>query len=114
MIQTRLDLAKRAFDSIAEHSTMSISIPKASPHRLEVNEVTIRGRAKAIRRHVLRMAERIGQGYVGQGLGIADLLACLYFGELRFKADDPAWPKRDRFVLSIGHYSIGLYAALAE
>ncbi len=93
---------------------MSISIPKASPERPEVSEVTICARAKAIRRHVLRMAERIGQGYVGQGLAIADLLACLYFGELRFKSDDLAWPQRDRFILSIGHYSIGLYAALAE
>jgi len=50
------------------------------------------------------MAERLGQGYVGQALGIADLLAVLYFHEM----------KDDRFVLSIGHYSIALYAALAE
>lgn len=60
------------------------------------------------------MAERVGQGYVGQGLGIADLLACIYFRELRFKPDEPTWPDRDRFILSIGHYSIALYAALAE
>jgi len=60
------------------------------------------------------MAERVGQGYVGQGLGIADLLAVLYFHELRHRHDELDWPDRDRFVLSIGHYSIGLYAALAE
>ena len=71
-------------------------------------------KALQLRRHVLRMAERVGQGYVGQGLGIADLLAVLYFGEMRYKADNLAWPDRDRFLLSIGHYSIGLYAALAE
>ena len=74
----------------------------------------LRRRAHALRRHVLRMAEIVGQGYVGQGLGIADLLATLYFGELRFDPKNPAWPDRDRFVLSIGHYAIGLYAALAE
>jgi transketolase len=67
-----------------------------------------------MRRHVLRMGERVGQGYVGQGLGIADLLAVLYFGEMKYDASNLVWPDRDRFLLSIGHYSIGLYAALAE
>ena len=74
----------------------------------------LRARAKAIRRHVLRMAEIVGQGYVGQGLGIADVLAAVYFSELRTRPAEPTWPDRDRFVLSIGHYAIGLYAALAE
>ena len=74
----------------------------------------IRQRAHSIRRHVLHMAEIVGQGYVGQGLGIADLLATLYFGELRHDPKNPTWPDRDRFVLSIGHYAIGLFAALAE
>ncbi len=71
-------------------------------------------RAHALRGHVLRMAEIVGQGYVGQGLGISDLLAVLYFSELRHDPKRPDWPDRDRFVLSIGHYAIGLYAALAE
>jgi transketolase len=75
---------------------------------------SLQGRAKALRRHVLRMAERVGQGYVGQGLAIADLLAVLYFHEMNYDPANLRWPDRDRFVLSIGHYSIGLYAALAE
>src|SRR5665213_2406190 len=75
---------------------------------------TLEERARSLRRHVLRMAEVVGQGYVGQGLGISDLLAVLYFDELRFHPQEPDWPDRDRFVLSIGHYAIGLYAALAE
>ncbi len=74
----------------------------------------LKAKAKQIRRHVLRMAERVGQGYVGQGLDIADLLAVLYFREMRYDPHNLAWPQRDRFVLSIGHYSIALYAALAE
>src|SRR5436309_5802742 len=74
----------------------------------------LQARARSLRRHVLRMAERVGQGYVGQGLGIADLLAVLYFHELRYDPRRLDWPDRDRFVLSTGHYSIGLYAALAE
>jgi transketolase len=71
-------------------------------------------RAHRIRRNVLRMARGKGDGYVGQGLGAADILAAIYFGEMRF---DPArldWPDRDRFVLSTGHYSIVLFATLAE
>ena len=67
-----------------------------------------------MRRHMLVMARGPGQGYVGQGLGIADLLAAIYFHELRWdpaRIDDPA---RDRFLLSTGHYSIALWAALAE
>ncbi len=68
--------------------------------------MTLGERARNLRRHALRMAERTGQGYIGQALGIADLLAVLYFHELEAGVD--------RFVLSIGHYSIALYAALAE
>src|SRR5580658_10267104 len=80
----------------------------------ESSIASLEQRAVSLRRHVLRMAERVGQGYVGQGLGIADLLSVLYFRELRYRSQELDWPERDRFVLSIGHYSIGLYAALAE
>jgi len=75
---------------------------------------TLRRHAKSMRHHVLRMAQVVGQGYVGQGLGIADVLAVIYFSQLRTRPNEPFWPDRDRFVLSIGHYAIGLYAALAE
>src|SRR4051812_8501734 len=71
-------------------------------------------RARRLRRHMLRMARGQGQGYIGQGLGIADLLAALYFHELRYDPQNPRWPDRDRFLLSTGHYSIALWAALAE
>jgi transketolase len=74
----------------------------------------LRGRATNLRRHILTMARGQGQGYVGQGLGIADLLAALYFHELRYDPQNLAWPDRDRFILSTGHYSIALWAALAE
>lgn len=74
----------------------------------------LRGRARNIRRHVLRMASRLGEGYVGQGLAIADLMAALYFNEMRYDPRNPDWPERDRFVMSTGHYSIALWAAFAE
>ncbi|SDA94369.1 transketolase [Mesorhizobium qingshengii] len=71
-------------------------------------------KATRLRRHMLTMARGQGQGYIGQGLGIADALAALYFHELRYDPHNLAWPDRDRLLLSTGHYSIALWAALAE
>src|SRR5918911_1269758 len=70
--------------------------------------------AYRIRRNALDMGEVQGQGYIGQALGIADVLAVVYTDQLRYRPDDPHWADRDRFLLSIGHYAIALYAALAE
>src|SRR4029078_1513690 len=66
------------------------------------------------RHHALNMGEAQGQGYIGQALGAADMLAGVYTDQLRYRAEDPHWEGRDRFLLSTGHYAIGLYAALAE
>jgi len=74
----------------------------------------LKERAKAMRRHMLRMARTMGQGYLAQGLGIADALAAIYFHELRYDPANLQWPERDRFILSTGHYSIALWAAFAE
>jgi transketolase len=70
--------------------------------------------AYRMRHHVLNMGEAQGQGYVGQALGAADMLASVYADQLRYRPGDPHWEGRDRFLLSTGHYAIGLYAALAE
>src|ERR1700722_1622811 len=71
-------------------------------------------RATRLRRHMLTMASGRGQGYLGQGLGIADLMAALYFHEMKYDPQNPKDPERDRFVMSTGHYSIALWAALVE
>jgi transketolase len=80
----------------------------------EVRSERVRQAAYRIRHHALNMGEAQGQGYVGQALGAADMLATVYVDQLRYRADDPHWAGRDRFLLSTGHYAIGLYAALAE
>ncbi|HZA09579.1 transketolase [Mycobacterium sp.] len=67
-----------------------------------------------MRHHVLNMGEAQGQGYVGQALGAADMLATVYADQLRYRPGDPEWEERDRFLLSTGHYAIAMYAALAE
>ncbi|MEU3891547.1 transketolase [Streptomyces sp. NPDC029041] len=74
----------------------------------------LRESAYRIRTHALNMAEVQGQGYVGQALGVADILAVVYKDVLDHRPEDPEWPGRDRLLLSIGHYAIALYAALAE
>ena len=70
--------------------------------------------AHRIRRYALRMGEVQGQGYIGQALGWADVLAVAYSHALNFKPEHPEWEGRDRFLLSHGHYAIAHYAALIE
>lgn len=74
----------------------------------------VRAAAYRMRHHMLNMGEVQGQGYVGQALGVADMLAASYVDQLRFRAADMHRVERDRFLLSTGHYAIALYAALAE
>jgi transketolase len=78
------------------------------------NAPSLEERAYRIRRNALRMGEVQGQGYIAQALGIADVLATAYFHVLRYRPEEPYWEGRDRFLLSIGHYAIALYAALIE
>ena len=78
------------------------------------HNVDLAERAYRIRRNALRMGEVQGQGYIAQALGVADVLAVAYFHALRYQPEDPHWEGRDRFLLSIGHYAIALYAALIE
>lgn len=78
------------------------------------NAPSLEERAYRIRRNALRMGEVQGQGYIAQALGVADVLATAYFHALRHRPEDPYWEGRDRFLLSIGHYAIALYAVLIE
>jgi transketolase len=67
-----------------------------------------------IRRFAVRMGEVQGQGYVGQALGYADVLAVAYGHAMNFRPHEPEWQERDRFLLSHGHYAIAHYAAMIE
>ena len=89
-----------------------MALPNHPPVQADIE--ALRMRAQAMRRHMLVMARGPGQGYIGQGLGIADVLAALYFHEIRWDPASLRDPGRDRFLLSTGHYSIALWAALAE
>jgi len=80
----------------------------ARPHR------DSRELARRIRRHVVGMTSAGNSSHVGSSLSMADIVAVLYAGVLRVDPAQPRWDERDRFVLSKGHASAGLYAALAE
>lgn len=70
--------------------------------------------ARNIRVGVIEATHAAKSGHPGGSLSIADILAYLYFREMRIRPEDPAWEDRDRFVLSKGHCAPGLYAALAN
>lgn len=78
------------------------------------NLENLRASAYRIRRFAVRMGEVQGQGYIGQALGWADVLAVAYRHAMQIRPAQPEWEGRDRFLLSHGHYAIAAYAALIE
>ena len=67
-----------------------------------------------IRRHALEMTHLSRGSHIGSVFSAAEILAVLYTGVLRVRPEDPAWPDRDRLILSKGHAGAAVYAALAE
>jgi transketolase len=79
-----------------------------------IDSSSLKELARAIRAHALHMTHAGKSSHIGSVLSIADLLAVLYGRILKVDPAKPAWPERDRFVLSKGHAAAGLYAVLAE
>ena len=73
----------------------------------------MRSIARRARREIVRAVAQAKGGHLGGPLSAIDLLVALYFRILDVRPDDPAWPERDRFILSKGHASIALYTVLA-
>ena len=70
--------------------------------------------ANEIRKSIIKMINKSKSGHPGGSLSIADILATLYFHEMKIDPKNPKDPHRDRFVLSKGHASPAIYATLAE
>ncbi|HXU99697.1 MAG TPA: transketolase [Caulobacteraceae bacterium] len=68
--------------------------------------------ANAIRALSMDAVHKARSGHQGMPLGMADVATVLWTKFLKYDAADPAWPDRDRFVLSAGHGSMLLYALL--
>ncbi|MCI8553643.1 MAG: transketolase [Clostridiales bacterium] len=69
--------------------------------------------AVRIRMSVINGTYHAKSGHPGGSLSVADLMAYLYFAEMRVDPQNPRWPDRDRLVLSKGHTAPALYGALA-
>ncbi|HEY5436107.1 MAG TPA: transketolase [Candidatus Limnocylindrales bacterium] len=85
---------------------MAAEIPAADTADLEA--LARRGRL-----YVMETVAHSGAGHVGGPLSAMDLLVALYFRVLRIRPGEPDWAERDRFILSKGHSSVGLYAVMA-
>jgi transketolase len=75
-------------------------------HQLEL-------KAAELRLHVVRMMGAGKAHHFGGSLSEADLVTALYFYKMRYDPANPAWPERDRFIMSKGHSVPAQYAALA-
>jgi transketolase len=70
-------------------------------------------RAREFRKTILKVITKAGSGHPGGSLSAIDVITALYFHHLRHDPKNPAWPDRDRFVLSKGHGCPAWYVALA-
>ena len=85
----------------------SVLAPDKSPE--ELAQV-----ARRLRRLIITMTAEAASGHPGGSLSSVEIITALYFRVLRHRPLEPAWPQRDRLVLSKGHAAPVLYAALAE
>ena len=74
--------------------------------------VTHQSMANAIRALAMDAVEKAKSGHPGLPMGAADIATVLFRDVMKYDATDPTWADRDRFVLSAGHGSMLLYAAL--
>lgn len=81
---------------------------------VEADVRLIAEKAKEMRRQIIRMIGAAQSGHPGGSLSAADIVATLYFHEMKVDPAQPDWPERDRFVLCKGHAAPVLYAVLAE
>ncbi|MDE2463103.1 MAG: transketolase [Alphaproteobacteria bacterium] len=93
---------------------MSTTAPasSASSAAAPLEPRAIRRLANAIRALAMDAVQKANSGHPGMPMGMADVATVLFSQFLNFDPKDPAWPDRDRFVLSAGHGSMLLYAVL--
>lgn len=75
---------------------------------------SIEKKAYRIRANVIKMLLAAGSGHAAGSLGMADVMAALYFRLMSHNPKKPQWLGRDRFILSCGHLAPVWYATLAE
>ena len=81
---------------------------------MTMNITEIEEFARKCRVEIVKMVYRAQAGHPGGSLSEVDLISALYSTRMRIKPNEPKWNDRDRFILSKGHASPGMYAVLAE
>ncbi len=81
---------------------------------MSLSVVELEELARRCRVEIVKMVHRAQAGHPGGSLSEIDLISALYANYMRVKPNDPNWDDRDRFILSKGHASPGMYAILAE
>ncbi len=71
-------------------------------------------KAKELRKSIITIIYNAQSGHPGGSLSAIDMLVGLYYYKLNINPENPAWPERDRFVLSKGHCSPAIYSVLAD
>lgn len=74
----------------------------------------LKERCARLRCDIINMTAKAGSGHPGGSLSAVEILAALYYEQLRIDPHRPDWPQRDRFVLSKGHAAPAYYAVLAD
>jgi len=71
-------------------------------------------RSRELRKTIVHTLNEAGRGHLGPAFSIVEIVRTLYDDVMRYKPGDPAWPGRDRFILSKGHGCVALYTILAD
>ena len=88
---------------------MSIAVSPISPVIQNMDLTCV----NTIRTLSMDAVQAANSGHPGTPMAMAPVAYCLWQQFLRFDPQDPVWPNRDRFVLSIGHASMLLYSSAA-
>jgi transketolase len=75
---------------------------------------SLKNTALEIRREIVTMVHRANSGHVGGSLGATEIVVALYYHIMKHRPKEPKWEDRDRFILSKGHCTPVIYAALAD
>jgi len=81
----------------------------------QLSTLELREIARDLRLDILDSTTKAGSGHASSSWSATEILTAIFFGGvLRYRADEPQWPERDRFIMSKGHAAPLLYATLAK
>src|SRR6266568_1786480 len=109
LAQSRYRLSRYRCNACSpEGTTRQTPIPEVPVHTTDIDTLSV----NTIRTLAIDAVQAANSGHPGTPMAMAPVAYTLWQRFLRFDPDDPIWPNRDRFVLSMGHASTLLYALL--